>query len=237
VALKSKALLSGLVLFLAAVVGLAILRPQFMVSPGRLSQAHAALEENCFACHQPFSGAASEKCLFCHKIAKDGRIATKGAAPRDAGRRTPFHQALMTKDCVACHSDHEGMKAYRSAIAFSHDALQPGVREACANCHGKPSDGIHQGVAGQCRDCHSQEKWKPAKFDHSRFFELDSRHNVTCTTCHPDKDFKKYTCFGCHEHSRDAVLRSHRRQGLRNFDDCVSCHRSSREEKEERNDD
>ena len=126
-ALKNKALLSGLILALAAIVGLAILRPQFMVSPGRLSKAHAALEENCFACHQPFSGAESEKCLSCHKIGKDGRITTKGAAPRDVGRGTPFHHALTNRECVACHSEHEGMKAYRSAIAFSHKALQPSV--------------------------------------------------------------------------------------------------------------
>ena len=234
--MKNKALLSGLILALAAVVGLAILRPQFMVSPGKLSKAHAALEEKCFVCHQPFSGAASEKCLFCHKIAKDGRIATKSTAPRDVARRTPFHHALTNGECVACHSDHEGMKAYRRIIAFSHEALQPSVREACGSCHEKPSDSIHQGIAGQCRDCHVQDKWKPAKFDHSKFFELDSRHDVPCAICHADRDFGKYTCFGCHEHSRDAMAAIHRRKGMRNFENCVACHRSSREEGE-RNDD
>jgi hypothetical protein len=232
VALKNKALFFGLILALAAIVGFAILRPQFMVSPGRLSKAHAALEENCFACHKPFSGAESEKCRSCHKIAKDGRIATKGAAPRDVGRGTPFHHALTNRECVACHSEHEGMNAYRSAIAFSHEALQPSVREACGSCHEKQSDGIHQGIAGQCRDCHTPDRWKPAKFDHSKFFELDSGHNVACTTCHADRDFKKYTCFGCHEHSRDAIAAMHRRKGMRNFENCVSCHRSSREEGE-----
>ena len=235
-ALKNKALLSGLVLVLAAIVGLAIVRPQFMVSPGRLSKAHAALEENCFACHQLFSGASSEKCLTCDKIAKDGAIVTKGAAPRDATRRTPFHHALTNKECIACHSDHEGTKAYRNAFAFSHEALEPSVREVCGACHDKPDDGVHQGRVGQCLDCHAQDKWKPARFDHSKFFELDSGHNVACATCHPAKDFKKYTCYGCHEHSREAMAAIHRREGVRNFENCVACHRSSREE-DERNDD
>jgi len=234
--LKSKALLSVFILTLAAIVGLAILQPQFMVSPGKLSKGHAELKEKCFACHQPFSGVSSEKCLSCHKIGRDGQISTKGAAPHDGSRRTPFHHALTTTECVACHNGHEGVSAYRSAVEFSHEALQPNVRAACGDCHHRPSDNVHQDVAGQCLDCHTQDKWKPAKFDHSKFFELNSRHNAACATCHQDKDFKKYTCYGCHEHSRDAMAAIHRRKGVRNLENCVTCHRSSREEGE-RNDD
>jgi len=207
-----------------------------MISPGRLSRGHAALEAECFACHRPFGGVSSEKCLSCHKIGKDGRIVTKGAAPLETRRRTPFHHVLATGECVACHSDHEGVRAYRGAVAFSHEALQPNVRETCGSCHERPRDSVHQSIAGQCRGCHDRDKWKPAKFDHSKFFELDSRHNVACAICHQDKDFKKYTCYGCHEHSRDAMAAIHRREGVTNLENCVACHRSPRGE-DERGDD
>jgi hypothetical protein len=230
VGLKNKALISGLMAILAAILALAILSPQFMVSPGRLSKAHATLGEECFACHQAFSGASPQKCLFCHEIAKDGRIATKGAPPPAASRRTPFHHALATNNCVACHTEHEGVRAYRGDVAFSHEALQSSVRDACGACHERPTNGVHQRSVAQCDSCHAQDKWKPAKFDHSNFFALDSRHNVACTACHPGKGFQKYTCYGCHEHSRDAMAALHRREGVRNSENCVTCHRSSGEE-------
>jgi hypothetical protein len=39
-------------------------------------------------------------------------------------------------------------------------------------------------------------------------------------------DYKKYTCYGCHEHTPANIRREHVEEGIRNFDNCVECHRS-----------
>jgi hypothetical protein len=39
-------------------------------------------------------------------------------------------------------------------------------------------------------------------------------------------DYKKYTCYGCHEHTPAKIKREHLEEGIRNFDNCVECHRS-----------
>jgi hypothetical protein len=43
-----------------------------------------------------------------------------------------------------------------------------------------------------CKQCHSTERWKPATFDHDKFFVLDSNHNPTCVTCHANNDYSRY---------------------------------------------
>ena len=39
---------------------------QRAVSPGRLSKAHAFLENNCAACHTPLKGVEAKNCIVCH---------------------------------------------------------------------------------------------------------------------------------------------------------------------------
>ena len=50
-------------------IGLAVLvfvYPNLMVGPGKLIPGHKQLETDCFACHAPLTGAASERCVaFC----------------------------------------------------------------------------------------------------------------------------------------------------------------------------
>jgi hypothetical protein len=232
----SKFIRFSILAVLAAVLVMTFTDPASMISPGKLSPGHVGLAENCFACHQLFRGVTPEKCESCHKIGGEGLITTKDAAPRDNRRLTPFHHALIQKNCSACHVDHEGMKVYGAMIGFSHNLLQPNVGERCGSCHQKPEDSLHQKVIGECSSCHAQKKWKPATFDHSKAFELDSNHNVACVTCHKDNDFKKYTCYGCHEHSRNGIAAIHRKEGVSNFDNCVACHRSAREEHEKGDD-
>jgi hypothetical protein len=52
---------------------------------------------------------------------------------------------------------------------------------------------------------------------------------MPCATCHVDNDYKKYTCYGCHEHTLANVTRKHRKhvkERIQNFENCVQCHRS-----------
>jgi hypothetical protein len=101
------------------------------------------------------------------------------------------------------------------------------MRDQCQACHRAPHDAQHQGFNLPCVQCHQPSGWKPATFDHSRFLQLDGDHRVACVTCHTGRSYQRYTCYGCHEHAPARIKAKHQEEGIRNFDDCVSCHRSA----------
>lgn len=216
---------------LLGLIALAFIYPQFMVSPGALVPAHAELTATCFACHSPLRGASSERCVTCHAVKDIGLRTTKGLPLSKPAVKNPFHQELATQDCVACHSDHQGPKLTgQSRRPFSHALLRTSSSDRCESCHVAPKNGIHTAAAGTCVQCHKQDRWKPATFDHAKLFLLDRDHNATCATCHINNDYKKYTCYGCHEHTPANVARKHIKEGIQDFENCVKCHRSAEDE-------
>jgi hypothetical protein len=203
--------------------------PHLMVGPGKLIPGHQQLDTDCFACHQSFTGASSEKCVSCHKPADIGRLTTNGLPVTKPLTTTPFHQELVSQNCVSCHSDHAGVKRYKLHGNFNHDLLKKTTAKACENCHKAPTDALHKQISGNCSQCHSQQKWTPATFEHDKYFLLDRDHNTSCVTCHVRNDYSRYTCYGCHEHTVANVRREHIKEGIRDFDNCVECHRSGDE--------
>jgi hypothetical protein len=208
---------------------LAFVYPHLMVGPGKLIPGHAGLETDCFACHAPLTGADSVRCVVCHKPADIGRLTTKGQPIGTPLTSSPFHQKLINQDCVACHSDHAGVKRFRLQGRFNHALLQKATRDQCESCHKAPVDSLHRQISGNCSQCHQQDKWTPATFDHDKHFELDRDHNTRCVTCHIRNDYSSYTCFGCHEHTANNIQRKHIKEGIRDFDNCVECHRNADE--------
>lgn len=224
-------LLAVIVANLVVVAVLTFAYPHLMVSPGALVSGHVELATDCFACHAPLRGASSQRCVDCHALPDIGLRTTKGMPLGRRSAKTAFHQDLIEQDCMACHSDHLGPRqAQRSRKAFSHALLRKPVRELCQNCHESPSDTLHRQISGNCKQCHSQERWKPATFDHDKFFVLDRDHTTQCVTCHVNSDFSRYTCYGCHEHSPSKVRNEHLEEGIRNFENCVECHRDASDE-------
>ena len=82
--------------------------------------------------------------------------------------------------------------------------------------------------------CHTTKAWKPATFDHDKYFVLDGDHNASCVTCHTTAAYKVYTCYGCHEHTVENIRRKHEKEGIREFANCVKCHKSARDKPEGR---
>jgi hypothetical protein len=222
-----------LLLLLAAIAvlaALALVLPERMLAPGPVARAHKALGGDCFACHAPFAGAAAGRCMVCHKPDSIGIATTQGVAlPRDRGE-VPFHQYLSEKDCLACHGEHDGVRKLASQRRFSHELLIPDVRQRCESCHAKPQDGLHAQISGGCAQCHSPDGWKPATFDHRRYFPLIGEHHADCITCHASNNYRSYTCYGCHAHSPERVRAQHAEEGIVQLDDCVRCHRGGGEE-------
>ena len=208
--------------------------PHPMVSPGKLTQAHADLTADCFACHKPFRGADPERCIGCHAIKDIGLRTTKGVALTATPLKLAFHQHLSTSDCTTCHTVHQGaLFGLGSRPEFSHAALAPSIKTQCATCHTAPTTALHRDVGTNCGQCHAPSGWKPATFDHARFFPLTGDHAAPCATCHLDGSFARNTCYGCHEHQPDKIKAKHQREGIGNIENCVRCHRSGRGEDNE----
>ncbi len=227
--------LAVVALNLVALVGLVFAYPHLMISPGALTLGHEALATDCFACHAPLRGATAARCLTCHDPAGIGLRTTQGVALPQTGLKRSFHQQLIERDCMACHSDHQGPRlTQHSRRPFSHELLKPATRERCADCHVAPTDALHRQVEGNCQQCHSATRWKPATFEHDRLFLLDRDHAAPCETCHVRSDFSRYTCYGCHEHTPSGIRAEHAEEGIRDLEDCVRCHRSAAGEAEGR---
>ena len=129
---------------------------------------------------------------------------------------------------MACHSDHPRPRLTKaSSVRFDHALLKADARANCQSCHMAPRDDLHRGQALACATCHQPGHWKPATFDHSRYFLLDRDHNTACTTCHLNNNYKQYTCYGCHEHQPTKIITKHREEGITNIENCVRCHRSA----------
>jgi hypothetical protein len=223
----------GLALVLAVIIYLNFERPHEMLSPGNLIPAHSALQTDCFACHAPLRGVAADRCITCHAVTDIGLRTTKGVKVTSSKGRPPFHQALLEPNCMACHSDHTKPKfVHARALRFDHSLLKAEVRANCQSCHVPPRDAVHKAPKLACSTCHQAAGWKPATFDHNRFFALDKDHNTACTTCHLDGLYKRYTCYGCHEHQQAKIIAAHREEGMINIEKCARCHRRAEGEVE-----
>ncbi len=184
--------------------------PHLMISPGKLIEGHRDLTTDCFSCHTLFRGNSSEKCISCHAVAE----------------MVSFHQNLIEQNCIACHNDHQGTQR------FSHELL---LRSSeCDTCHQKPKDALHQEMAENCAQCHSQTKWQPATFEHTKYFRFDSHHKSQCVTCHVNNNYRQYSCYECHEHSRSNIRGEHLEEGISDYENCTECHRSGDEDEAER---
>lgn len=220
-----------LVANLAALALLAFLYPHLMVAPGGLIKGHQAITADCYACHDNFLGTSSQRCMECHKPERIGLFTSKGAPIIKEPGKGAFHGKLARQDCLACHSDHAGVMKYRRAAGrFSHGLLDDLTRRQCASCHAKPADALHRQVQGECSQCHGSDRWKPATFDHRKYFPLDEDHSARCVTCHQGGDYRRYTCYGCHEHTPENMRAEHAEEGIRNLDNCVRCHRNGEAE-------
>lgn len=217
-----------------ALIALTIYSPERMIRPGKTIEAHAEIADDCFACHTPFIGSRPSKCIACHEVDYIGITTTKGLPIEAEEKNVAFHQQLIEEDCVACHSDHKGVQAFRPIGQFSHQLIKPKLIEECNSCHANPGDALHQKIIGNCSSCHAEEHWTPATFDHAEYFRFDRHHRTECDTCHINSDYNRYTCYGCHEHSRSKIREEHVEEGIRDYEVCVDCHRSGDEHDAER---
>lgn len=178
------------------------------------------LEENCAACHSDHQRPTRRR--FSHSLL---RTDTRTRCERCHEAPSDDLHGTLRESCQSCHSIERWTPA-----TFDHDRLAPAKLAQCAGCHKAPLDDMHRDAGDSCRECHSTQRWKPSTFDHDRYFLLDRDHQASCATCHPRKDLKQYTCYGCHEHTVANIREEHEEEGIRDYQDCIRCHRSADEE-------
>ncbi len=183
---------------------------------------HRKFKENCNSCHgykdweavdfkhEKLSPAELAQCLACHSKPDDKR-----------------HRKFK-ENCDSCH----GYKEW-DEVDFKHSKLPPAELKQCQSCHESPRDSLHRSTKLSCGECHSQEAWEPATFKHDKYFRFDRHHRDDCDTCHENGDYSKYTCYSCHEHSPRRIRGEHLEEGIRDFENCVECHRSGNEHEAE----
>ncbi len=170
----------------------------------------------CGSCHEDrHAGRLTDPCTTCHTPrtwAPDRTL--------DEHRRTrfPLVGAHAAQACRTCHR--------RAAQGDFRDA-----RPACENCHldtvrERAPHPPHVGVAflTRCDRCHGADEWRPAHFDHNRFWPLTGRHRSTaCSGCHQAGQFAgtPRECAACHEGEQASAVVDH---GTFDDSDCGRCH-------------
>jgi len=211
-----------------------------------LTGAHRAAV--CVACHGDgrYVGTPTD-CVACHRSDYDQT-------------RDPNHGAAgFPTSCEGCHSTD----AWRPAANIDHDRTRFPLTGAhrgldCSACHqggfaGTPTDCVachredynrtsspNHAAAGfptTCDACHSTSGWRPASFDHNRYFPIYSgAHSGVwsgCDTCHTNPgNFGAFSCTNCHEHSRSRMDDKHDDVRGYSYDSqaCYRCHPRGRAE-------
>lgn len=183
------------------------------------------INQDCIACHSDHKGIDPKLSLTKFEHSLITKPVLNNCVSCHKSPDNELHKQL-TVDCKSCHNTSD----WKAVKTFNHELIQGLNKNNCISCHQLPKDEFHQSVKTNCNECHTTQKWLPSTFNHAKFFVLDKDHNPNkCSTCHVDNNFKTYTCYGCHEHSEAKIRSEHLEEGIRDFQDCVLCHKSADE--------
>ena len=148
-----------------------------VVVPGKLSTAHAFLDNDCEACHTPIEGVERDKCVMCH--ANDSYITQR--------QPTAFHTDIG--ECSTCHTEHKGREAKISTM--DHRALTT----IGLNMLGQLKGPNHEGVIAKAflDDLLASGRMPASLFVHPDVSGEEVL--LQCSTCHQNDD-RHFTLFG-----------------------------------------
>jgi hypothetical protein len=184
---------------------------QRQASPGRLSAAHAFLEDNCAACHISVRGVEASSCAACH--ANNESLLQR--------QPTAFHAGVGS--CRECHPEHQGGK--RPPTAMDHKALATIGQRQLGDKVGPDTESalLRKQLAAWIN---RQEGGGETAMPHERITPLEATLN--CATCHANKDrhFKLFgqDCAQCHATAQWSIPEF--RHPSPRSTDCAQCHQA-----------
>ena len=169
---------------------------------GRLSSAHAMLDDDCAACHDTSETVSAEKCVACHEPFGDvpGRFGFEAHYVYASGDRTRAVAHEGEVECAACHVEHQGR---RTDLRTTFSDRQ------CASCHDIGGLGRHPEFDFAAEALADDAGLAFAHIRHVDFV-LEERGLGTpqdaCLACHaPEADGRGFrpiafdaACGGCH---------------------------------------
>jgi hypothetical protein len=180
---------------------------QAFASPGRLSAAHASLENDCRACHSEDRAANAARCVACHAV----NPALLERQP------TRFHATVG--DCRGCHVEHRGRVA--RPITMDHVAL---AHLAAAQRH--PRGALATVASGAREDVASGMRFAPHP-PHNGAMVTAAEASLDCASCHAMQDHHVgmfgSSCASCHGTAAWTIA-GYQHPSSRSTD-CAQCHR------------
>ncbi|MEK7258122.1 MAG: hypothetical protein AAB316_25425, partial [Bacteroidota bacterium] len=204
-----------------------------------LTGAHAAIANDCAACHAGDYVNTPNTCNGCHS--------DDFAAAND-----PNHAAnQLPTDCQNCHTeaawtpstfDHNSFFVIAGAhLAVANDCIAChaggnylNTPNTCNGCHSAdfasandPNHAANQ-LPVECETCHTQVVWTPSTFDHDAVYPFTGAHLAVandCIACHVGGNYltTPNICGGCHTPDfQGSVNPNH--VSLNLPDDCAMCH-------------
>ncbi len=203
----------------------------------QLNGAHAAIANDCAACHNGNYNNTPNTCAGCH-------------TPDYNQTTNPNHAAAQfPTDCATCHSetawvpssfDHNSFYPLNGAHAViandcnkCHNGNYNNTPNTCAGCHTpdynqttNPNHAAAQ-FPTDCATCHSETAWTPSSFDHNSFYPLNGAHATIandCNKCHNGNYINTpNTCAGCHTPDYNQTT-SPNHVAAQFPTDCATCH-------------
>jgi hypothetical protein len=171
---------------------------------------YAGTPADCFSCHQQddaHSGEFGTQCETCHNP-----TGWENATFDHNLASFPLDGAHIAVACGDCHKNN----------TFK------GTPTACSGCHADPD--FHAGMfTGQaCSVCHTTAAWRPASYNGPHSFPMDHGEQTNaCADCH-QPNLTVWTCYSCHDQGE--IAQKHQEEGISDFNDCLGCHPTGREE-------
>ncbi len=220
--------------------------PYYAINPGKISDYHKKLLNNCNDCHNPFNG-NQKKCLSCHKLNSIGQLDSINVQKSYYKLKVvKVHQNLNDQICENCHIEHINTLESKKHLQFDHKYIKADISKICESCHAsdKPKDDIHK-LISQCNTCHTINTWKIGKFDHSEKIiesikcsfchtnnkpdDLIHKKDEDCSKCHSTKEWKpsnfdhdRYFVFD-EDHPKECV-NCHTDKNTYKIYTCYNCH-------------
>lgn len=164
----------------------------------------ANLGNRCMDCHENIhKNFMDEKyipegdCKICHSVSVWNEISFDH-------KKTDF-ELIGKHKTVSCRKCHFKSETDKKQQQFKWE------NQFCTNCHNDIHfDQFAQNGKTDCTRCHTNDNWKPEKFDHNTArFKLDGKHEgLACVKCHKPTDsllrnyivykFKDISCKSCH---------------------------------------